>query len=120
MNTNEKQLTTKDGSLEKCEEKPEAGKFRTILPQVHIIIYSILFYLLIHSNDVFVFISSSIGQVLASTAKNFLLLDLGLSVAFPTIVIPALMGLNNENNPNEMVQLTAVQASWLGMIFKII
>lgn len=26
------------------------------------------------------------------------------------------MGLNNENNPNETVQLTAVQASWLGSI----
>lgn len=55
-------------------------------------------------------------QILATTAKNFLLLDLGLAVAFPTIVIPALMGLNNENNPNETVQLTAVQASWLGSI----
>ena len=36
-------------------EKPEAGTFRTILP-----------------------------QILASTAKNFLLLDLGMAVAFPT------------------------------------
>lgn len=41
---------------------------------------------------------------------------MGLSVAFPTIVIPALLGLNNANNPNETVQLTAVQASWLGSI----
>lgn len=35
-------------------------------------------------------------------------------MAFPTIVIPALRGLNNENNPNEFLHLTAVQASWLG------
>lgn len=53
-------------------------------------------------------------QVIASTVKNFLLLDIGLSVAFPTIVIPALMGLNNAVNPNESVHLNAVQASWLG------
>lgn len=53
-------------------------------------------------------------QVIASTVKNFLLLDLGLSIAFPTIVIPALMGLNNALNPDETVHLTAVQASWLG------
>lgn len=54
--------------------------------------------------------------MLASTIKNFLLLDLGLSVAFPTIVIPALTGLNSNVNPNEILQLTAVQASWLGSI----
>lgn len=52
--------------------------------------------------------------MLASTVKNFLLLDLGLSIAFPTIVIPALTGLNKENNPNEFLHLIAYQASWLG------
>lgn len=57
-------------------------------------------------------------QVLASTVKNFLLLDLGLSIAFPTIVIPALTGLNVENNPNEFLHLLAYQASWLGLLFK--
>lgn len=59
---------------------------------------------------------SKFWQILASTIKNFLLLDLGLSIAFPTIVIPALTGLNSEINPNETIQLTAVQASWLGSI----
>lgn len=36
-------------------------------------------------------------QVLASSAKNLLLLDLGLAVAFPTIVIPALRGLKEHD-----------------------
>lgn len=49
--------------------------------------------------------------------KNFLLLDLGLSLAIPTIVIPALTGKNNALNPNETVFVTAEQASWLGMLF---
>lgn len=53
-------------------------------------------------------------QVIASTVKNFLLLDLGLSIAFPTIVIPALTGLNDQVNPNETIHMTAAQASWLG------
>lgn len=53
-------------------------------------------------------------QFLASTAKNLLILDIGLSVAFPTIVIAALTGLNNSNNQNEFLSLTSVQSSWLG------
>ncbi|XP_059619775.1 facilitated trehalose transporter Tret1-like [Phlebotomus argentipes] len=55
-------------------------------------------------------------QVLASTAKNFLLLDLGLSVAFPTIVIPALRGTLNSVDATETLTLTEVEASWLGSI----
>lgn len=65
-------------------EYREAGKFRTILP-----------------------------QILASTAKNFLLLDLGMAVAFPTIVIPALRGLKNRA-PDEFLHFTPAQASWFG------
>lgn len=54
-------------------------------------------------------------QVLASTAKNFLLFDLGLAVAFPTIVIPALRGtIENLDNP-ETLYFTEEQASWFGM-----
>lgn len=52
-------------------------------------------------------------QVLASSAKNFLLLDLGMSIAFPTIVIPALRGLKNRDE-NEFLWLSDVQASWFG------
>lgn len=53
-------------------------------------------------------------QIVASTVKNFLLFDLGLSVAFPAIIIPALTGLPNEYNQNEPLSLTKEQASWLG------
>lgn len=67
-----------------ASETPEASTFRTILP-----------------------------QILASTAKNFLLLDLGMAVAFPTIVIPALRGLKNYDT-NESLSFTNAQASWFG------
>ncbi|XP_055387594.1 facilitated trehalose transporter Tret1-like isoform X2 [Condylostylus longicornis] len=77
----DKSADTEAGS----NEVKEAGRFRTILP-----------------------------QVLASTAKNLLLLDLGLSVAFPTIVIPALRG--TVENYNETLYFTDEQASWFGSI----
>lgn len=65
--------------------KPERiGTFRTILP-----------------------------QILASTAKNLLLLDLGMAVSFPTIVIPALRGLKAHDN-QDFLSFTDSQASWFG------
>uniref|UniRef100_A0A182NQQ7 Major facilitator superfamily (MFS) profile domain-containing protein n=1 Tax=Anopheles dirus TaxID=7168 RepID=A0A182NQQ7_9DIPT len=54
-------------------------------------------------------------QILASTAKNFLLLDLGMAVAFPTIVIPALRGIKNRA-PDEFLHFTPQEASWFGSI----
>lgn len=53
-------------------------------------------------------------QIVASTVKNFLLLDLGLSIAFPSIIIAALTGRSNKYNQNELLSLTWDQASWLG------
>lgn len=53
-------------------------------------------------------------QFLASSAKNLLIVDLGLTMAFPSIVIPALTGLNQSQNPGELLHMTPVQASWLG------
>lgn len=41
---------------------------------------------------------------------------MGLSVAFPTIVIPALTGFGNDKNQNEYLTLTKSQASWLGSV----
>lgn len=37
-----------------------------------------------------------------------------MSVSYPTVVISALTGLNNETNPNEFLQMTAVETSWMG------
>ena len=69
---------------EKEKREPKMiGKFRTILP-----------------------------QILASTAKNLLLLDLGMAVSFPTIVIPALRGLKAHDK--DFLSFTDVQASWFG------
>ena len=45
-------------------------------------------------------------QILASSAKNLLLLDLGMAVSFPTIVIPALRGLKMHDN-NDILSFTA-------------
>lgn len=53
-------------------------------------------------------------QFLASSAKNLLIVELGVTMAFPSIVIPALTGLNQNLNPNETLHMTPVQASWLG------
>jgi hypothetical protein len=45
-------------------------------------------------------------QILASSAKNLLLLDLGMAVSIPTIVIPALRGLKEHDN-NDILSFTA-------------
>lgn len=60
------------------------------------------------------FFSLHILQIIASTVKNFLLLDLGLSIAFPSIVIPALTGFPNAFNKDEQLTMTPVQVSWFG------
>lgn len=54
------------------------------------------------------------NKVIASVVTTFLYLDYGVSVSYPTVVISALTGLNNETNPNEFIKMTAVETSWLG------
>lgn len=49
-----------------------------------------------------------------------LLFDLGMCMAFPGIIIPALTGITNEFNRNEYLSLTANQVSWLGSIIYIV
>lgn len=55
-----------------------------------------------------------IPQILAVTAKNTLALNFGLSIGFPTIVIPALLA------PDADIKLSKEQISWLGSLFFII
>lgn len=56
-------------------------------------------------------------QILASMAKNLLILDLGLAGAFPTVAIPALTGLKvYEESANDPLRFNEVQASWFGSI----
>lgn len=69
----------------KCHDTPEASKFRRALP-----------------------------QFLACMAKNLLLFDLGMAIGFPTIVIPVLLGLQNDRNPDEVIHMEAWQATWVG------
>lgn len=47
--------------------------------------------------------------------KNLIIVDLGMSVVFPSIVIPALTGILNDSNQNETLSMTPAQASWFGM-----
>lgn len=54
------------------------------------------------------------SKVLATVVTVFLTMDVGASVSFPTILIAALTGRNNQTNPNETLHMTPIQASWLG------
>lgn len=45
---------------------------------------------------------------------TLLLFDIGVSVSYPTVLISALSGLNNEANPNETLRLSAHESSWMG------
>ncbi|RZF38049.1 hypothetical protein LSTR_LSTR006448 [Laodelphax striatellus] len=54
----------------------------------------------------------ALPQILASTAKNMILLDLGMTIAFPTIVIPALLN----NHSDHGMKFTVTEASWFGSI----
>lgn len=54
------------------------------------------------------------NKILASSVKNLIIVDFGLSMAYSTILIPALMGLNSNFNPDETISITPDQATWLG------
>lgn len=52
--------------------------------------------------------------MIATIVTALLLLDVGVSLVYSTVVVSALSGLNNDKNPNETLRITAIQASWLG------
>lgn len=56
------------------------------------------------------------SKIIVSLVTTLLLFDLGVSVSYPTVLISALTGLNNQTNPNETLHMSAVQASWMGSI----
>lgn len=60
------------------------------------------------------FLNVATSQTIATVVTTALLLDIGLSVSYPTVLISALTGLNNETNPNEFLRMSAVEASWMG------
>lgn len=98
------------------ESSQKVSSLRRVLPQVEIAfrIYSILH--LIFVNQIIMHWLSLFLQFLASSVNNLLIIDVGLILAFPSIVVPALTGLNRELNPNEFLQMSGVEASWLGNI----
>lgn len=53
-------------------------------------------------------------KVIATTVKNLLLVELGLIMSFPTIVIAATTGKSNGFNRHEMLSFTSTDASWIG------
>ncbi|XP_072159761.1 uncharacterized protein [Bemisia tabaci] len=57
---------------------------------------------------------SAAPQILAVTAKNLVLLDLGMTMAFSTIVVPVLLDPNNKD-PNGL-SFTEDQATWFASI----
>lgn len=54
-------------------------------------------------------------QILATTAKNLLVIDIGLAATFPTIAIPPLLG-TIDSHQDEVFQFTAEEASWFGSL----
>lgn len=52
-------------------------------------------------------------KLLGSLAKNLMILNIGEFAGFSAIVISSLTGLSKELNPDETVQITPAQASWL-------
>ncbi|XP_055691194.1 facilitated trehalose transporter Tret1-like [Lutzomyia longipalpis] len=54
-------------------------------------------------------------QILATTAKNLLMIQVGLSATFPTIAIPPLVG-TIESTEEEIFHFTPEEASWFGSL----
>ncbi|XP_013139502.1 PREDICTED: facilitated trehalose transporter Tret1-like [Papilio polytes] len=50
------------------------------------------------------------SQIISSLSPNFLLLDLGMAISFPTIALPVLL------NAREGLSVNDVQASWFGSL----
>lgn len=48
--------------------------------------------------------------------KNLLIVSLGLSNAYVTVIIPVLTHTSDANNPNEVIELSETESSWLGEI----
>lgn len=54
---------------------------------------------------------------MAALANNLVFLNNGLFDGFPSIVIPSLIGLNTDLNPDETLRITSSQASWIGTFY---
>lgn len=93
-----------------CEKKAKLEGFRTLLPQV-----SCEFSTEIYEIFQLKICKFALIKVISTVVTAFLLLDVGASNFYSTIIIPALTGLNTKNNPDEFLRMTAAEASWFGM-----
>lgn len=55
-------------------------------------------------------------QILASIPQYLLSWNLGLVLAFPSIVVPSVLGNSKNLNPDEILHMTPDEATWLGKI----
>lgn len=51
------------------------------------------------------------------TAADLMLLNLGQFSSFQSIVIPSLVGISSDINPDETVHITADESSWLCKVY---
>lgn len=88
---------------ENFERIQRVSAFRRILPQVNQTTYK--FNGRLHWSFAF--------KCLGTLARNLICLNVGEFFGFLAILIPALSGLNKEANPDETLEITANQVSWL-------
>lgn len=55
-----------------------------------------------------------LAQVIATVVTNLHIVSIGLISIFPTILIPALTGFQNDQNRNEFLTMTGSETSWIG------
>lgn len=79
---------------------------RRLAPQVNNTVKWILE--IISNNFTFFFV-----QFIVATIKNLIILNKSLFDGFSTIVIPALLGISTNLDPNETIRITPSESSWL-------
>lgn len=52
----------------------------------------------------------ALPQIIAVTIKNMLFIEFGMTLGFPTILIPSLSG----GDPTENIKLDSEEISWIG------
>lgn len=96
----------------------KVSALRRILPQVRIVLQknpdlkSVIWCSCIIYVNIWKF--DWIFKFLAATAQSLHSINTGLVLVFPTLVIPAITGIQNEHNKNEYITMTASQSSWIG------
>lgn len=86
-------------------QQESISSFRQYLPQVNT-----------ETSAEFTQINHNFIKVLASSTKNLLVLNVGFAIGLPTVLIPALSGLNPLANPDESLKITNAEASWIGKL----